>query len=752
MFINFFSKALLLYILLFSVFTGFSQNLSGRVIASENGESIPFASVYLPDLGIGTITDSSGYFEFKNDLPENVKLNVKAIERETILISISIQNSPLTIRMNSKHLELDEVIVSNNQGALQRNNSIHIETRKLNDLNTIPGSTLSESLTNIPGVYSASVGTGISKPVIRGVQGMRVVTLLNGLRIENQQWGGDHGMGITELGIGSVEVIKGPSSLLYGADALGGVIYFIDELYARNSTQEFTVKSHFESVSLGTKNQFMYKVARKKFRLSIGGLYTDHADYQLPSKKFALNSRFNDKAAKFAFGTNKGKWSMHVRYNFSNTRSGIPGHSHDSIFDPFNFQVDQQNRSSTIPAQVFYNHFLSIENKVFFKRHELTFLGGHTFNRLKEFEEKVTIPGISSDLHNSLYSAKLKSQLNENLSLVSGFQGMVQYNLNSPAAEERLIPNALTMDNGAFIIGYFEKDVWNFQAGARYDVRILRSLESFKGIEPISRNYQGFNYSMGVVRSGEKQTLRLNVSSGFRAPHLSELLANGFHHGSLRYEIGSTALKAEKASQVDLTYEYHGEHVEFVVNPFGSLLNNYIYLSPLDSTISSLPVFEYTQLANGFSYGVDLGWHYHPHFAHWLHLENSFSHVMIQGNQGFNVSMLPQTRISTLVKFAVPMETKFRIQEITIQHMYFFSQNSIAAFETPTSAYQVVNVGINSKMTGKVPLNFQIGVKNLFNAQYIDHLSRLKNIELPFPGRNFYFGIVYHLVHNQKSN
>ncbi len=745
-----FNKAKLLCVSLLTALAVNGQSLSGKVISAENGAPVYSAAVYLPDFGIGTFSDSSGYFELRNDLPESVKISIKADGFETILTTILIAKSPVVLKLKEKHLELDEVIVSNNQGALQRNNSIHIETRKLSDLNGIPGTNLTESLTNIPGVYSSSTGTGISKPVIRGVQGIRVLTMLNGLRIENQQWGGDHGLGITELGIGSVEVIKGPSSLLYGADALGGVVYFIDEPYARNNTHELNVKTQVESVSMSTKSQMMLKTARKNYRLSIGGLYNNQADYQLPNGKFAQNSRFFDQAAKLAFATNKGKWSMHLRYNFSHTRSGIPGHTHDSIVDPSKFQVENQNRSYTVPAQVFFNHFLSFENKFFLKRNELTLLTGQTFNRLTEFEEKLTIPGIQADLHNSLYSVKLKSHLTEHIFIVSGLQGMFQNNINSSKATEQLIPDALTMDNGAFVIGYYEGKYWNFQAGIRYDIRQLRSLETFKGTSPITRNYQGLNYSLGAVRTTEKQTIRGNISSGFRAPHLSELLANGFHHGALRYEIGSTELKAENAVQLDLTYEYHGEHLEVILNPFTSLLSNYIYLNPLDTVIASLPVFEYVQLEDGFSYGVDAGWHYHPHFAHWLHVENSFSYVMIRGNDDFQVSLLPQSRISTLLKVAVPMKSKFRLDDFSIQHLYYFRQTNVAAFETASPAYQVVNIGLNAQLKGNVPLNFQLGVKNVLNSRYIDHLSRLKNIDLPFPGRNFYLSIAYQLINNHK--
>ena len=114
------------------------------------------------------------------------------------------------------HLDLQEVTVSSGSTVTQNKNPFHIESRKINDLNQIPALNLGELIGRIPGVYSSSLGNGISKPVVRGMQGMRVITLVNGLRLEGQQWGGDHGMGLSELGIGTAEIIKGPASLIYG--------------------------------------------------------------------------------------------------------------------------------------------------------------------------------------------------------------------------------------------------------------------------------------------------------------------------------------------------------------------------------------------------------------------------------------------------------------------------------------------------------------------------------------------------------
>jgi len=733
----------------------FSQEIKGFVRGIELSGGIPFATLYAIDQGVGCVCDSLGYFEFKTVLPDRVKLRVSAAQFETKLVEVKSSDfidGLITISLQEHHLDLDEVVVSNNQMESQKHNSFHIETRKLEDLNTFPSNSAAEMLSNIPGVYNSSTGIGISKPVIRGSQGIRIVTLVNGLRIENQQWGGDHGMGITELGIGSVEVIKGPSSLLYGADALGGVVYFVDEPYVPLGQSQVNIRSGFESATLGLRSSATYKFAAKKFRINVGGLYSDHADYRLPDGKFAQNSRFQDQAFKASVGTNRKNWAMHIRYTFSHTRAGIPGHSHDSLPVPSEFQVAQQNRNAIIPAQVFHNHYLSIENKFFFKRHEFFFLGGQTFNRLTEYEEKVTIPGILTDLHNSLYQFRHKVYVNEWLTLVSGYQGMVQLNNNSQIAEERLLPDALTLDNGMYSIAYLAFNKWDLQAGVRYDVRKVESLEEFKGSQPLTRWYQGLNYSAGAVWNEKNQTIRANISSGYRAPHLSELLAKGYHHGALRYEIGDQELRSERATQLDLTYEFDGEHFQLMINPFGSLLEDYIFLDPMDSIIEGLPAFRYRQLSRGYSYGADIGLHYHPHFAHRLHAELSYSYVDIRGEE-LNVSMIPPGRITGLIKYDIGMVSNFSIERVVAQYTYFLAQDRVAAFETPTGAYGLLNVGLEMKWAFRKnhEVTLKTGVRNALNTSYIDHLSRLKNIQLPFPGRNIYLSISYQINYKSKS-
>lgn len=735
-------KNAFLAFLAFSQVYSAAQSFSGKIYDKQTQSPIPHATVYLVDFEIGTLSDSNGYFSFTAPLPPQVKVRISYPLYESFHNTVPTGLNAV-FYLEESHIELDEIVISNAQGDLHRNNVNPVEVRKIDELKAIPSTNLGELLATIPGVYQSSTGNGISKAVIRGMQGMRVVTYLNGLRIENQQWGGDHGMGVNDLGIGSVEVIKGPSSLQFGSDALGGVLYFQDDPYARQNSQEIEVQSQFESNTLGHNNRLEYKISKSRVRFNLAGLYANHSDYKLPNGRFAGNSRFSEQNIKSALSFNLRNWVTHVRYTFVNNRIGIPGHTHDSIIDLADFQYDGQSRQQTIPAQLIQNHYLSLESKYFFSRGEVNLLLGETVNQLTELEDKLTIPAISMKLQNMLYQLRFKYNFTEKLSFTSGFQGMLQQSRNAQNATEFLIPNGNTLDNGLYAIAYLSHKKWNFQAGLRFDTRSVESLDFFLGNAPVNRNYSNLNFSTGAVRNTKKTTVRLNLSNGFRTPHFTELLSNGVHHGTLRYEIGNINLKTENATQADFSFEYHDEHLSFTVNPFYSLLKDYIYINPTDSIAEGLPVYRYEQMKEAQVYGLDLGVHYHPHFAHFLHLESSFSTISMQGDGGQNLPLTPQNRINSFVKVSLKMKKKLKIEQLVLQHSCYFKQEHIVTYETASEAYNLFHFALNLKWNGKNPVWFDLGLKNFTNSSYINHLSRLKNIQLPSPGFNVYCSLKF---------
>lgn len=729
---------LLLILLFLSSFSGAAQSFSGQIIQTKDSTSaVPFAKVYFVDLGTTIFADSTGTWEITDAPSGNNHIIVSAVGFETIHTDIILKEGKVSIAyLEEIHHELDKVIVSNN-GLLHRESITNVESQPISELNKIQSSTIGEALGNIPGVYQSGVGAGLAKPVIRGLSGSRVVTYVNSLRIENQQWGGDHGLPVTSLGIGSVEVIKGPSSLLFGADAMGGVLYFVDEAYAERNTVSGFVSSRFEHNNLGTSNQAGLRYSKNALRLNVYGGYDNFADYGIPNGKQILNSRFNQSSAKLALGYNKKKWVFNLRYNFYNGRLGLPGHTHDSIFDPASFQTSTQNRKDNVPAQLAQNHFTSIENKFFLNRHEIYVTLGNTNNLLKEHEEKFTIPEIKINLNNTLLNAKWKIHVNDQAHLIIGNQTMYQINKNDPKAPERLIPDATTLDLGGFALLNSKWNDFRFQAGIRFDNRTINT----QGSENFRGSYKGINYSSGFAWLHKRSTVRFNISTGFRAPTTSELLSDGVHHGSRRYEIGSTTLTQEKGIQFDMSYGLHLEDFELIINPFYNRMNDYIYIQPIDSVIDGYNVYEYTQSSLAQIYGADAGFHYHPHGAHWLHLESSFSTVFAEDLSKQPLPMIPQTRINSSLRFEFHMHGKFILEDIVVQHLYFFKQNRITSYESETAAYNLLNIGINLKWEISTPITFSIGARNVLNETYYDHLSTLKYLSIPNPGINAYFSV-----------
>ncbi len=733
-------------LLLFNLFLCVSLQAQVIIEVNDSSEATPLKNVqiFVVELDQILYTNSSGKALFSPGKISEYQLRISASGYEGKIITYK-EGNLIKINLLRSHIDLHEVTLSGTTNQRQDQNPFHIESRKISELSLHAPMNMGEILAKIPGVYQSSLGNGISKPVIRGMQGMRIVSLVNGLRIEGQQWGGDHGMGMAELGIGSVEVIKGPSSLLYGADALGGVIYYNDAPFASAKSYDIQLQSLFNSNTMGTVNRAILKTSGQKWRLMVAGSYANHADFKLPNRLFAKNSRFDESVLKAAFSFNAKRSVHHFRYTYNRTITGIPGHTHDSIVDFSSFQVPDQKRKYELPAQFFSNHYFSNENKWYFKNNELIALFGLTSNQLIEYDEKVTIPSLSMTLNNLLYTIKWSKKWGKHLKSVSGIQGMAQTNRNATNASDTLIPNSNTIDNGVFSTWIFEQSKWNFQGGVRYDIRSLNSLHNFNDNSSLARIYDGLNISVGSIYKTPHLLLKQAISTGFRAPHLTELLSNGFHHGALRFEIGDVNLKPERASQYDVTLEYSKEHLVVILNPFVNYIQNYIYLQPIDSMVEGIKVFEYRQQNQVLFYGTDIGFHYHPHFAHKLHWENSFSYVNAYSDSDSSISLIPQPRLSNTLRLDLNLGKIVRFKDLALTYTFCLPQNNIAYNESKSAAYHLVDFSASFEYSKKSRICLNLGVKNLFNQQYIDHLSRLKNIAMYAPSRTFFVSLQWQL-------
>jgi iron complex outermembrane receptor protein len=718
----------------------FVATAQNKIIGTvTDAEQKPLANVIvsLPEIHKETVTNETGNFTL-NTIPQgNFKISFSLVgfERKTLSVSVTTSETTVNISLAPRITHMDEVIVSTAFNKIQSQNVMKVEHQNIKSLQQKGAATLIEGLATIPGVAQVSTGASIGKPVIRGLSGNRVLVYTQGVRLENQQFGEEHGLGLNDAGVESVEVIKGPASLLYGSDALGGVLYFNPEKFANSGDWSADFSQRLFSNTLGSNSSLGLKTSGEHWKFLVRGSYNSHADYQIADGDRVTNTRFNETDLKAGIGYNNAIFSSVLRYNFNKLNLGIP---EEGIAE------QSTGRDVLYPRQGVDNHILSLHNTFYFKTSKLDADLGYIFNDRSEFEDS-NVAVLHMELATFNYDVKYYLPKLGKLETIVGVQGMNQTNRNF--GEELLIPNALTNDFGVFGTTNYEWKSNVIQAGLRFDNRKIATenhgLVGEEGyFEALKRNFNSFNASLGYKTNfAENVTMRLNIASGFRAPNLAELTSNGVHEGSNRYEIGNADLKNEQNVQTDLNLEYKSSHFELFANGFYNHINDYIYISPNGGVIDGNNVYDYVQ-ANARLYGGEAGIHFHPHPLDWLHLYSSFETVIGEKDNGEALPLIPANRWNTTFRGEFNIKNWWTAGFATVNIESVFDQNNYSAFETKTNDYTLVNLSVGGKINiGKTHFNLNLNGNNIFDKRYVSHLSRLKADGIPNMGRNIVLGL-----------
>ncbi len=733
-------KLIITLILGFSTILSAQNSVTGKITDAKNQPLIG-VSVYAPELHKGTSTDENGKYILSNIPTGTAKLTFAftGFTTQNKTINVLKKENILNIILEETILHMDEVIVSTAFNKIQSQNVMKVEHSTIKELQQKGTSTLIEGLATIPGVSQVSTGTSIGKPVIRGLSGNRVLVYSQGVRIENQQFGDEHGLGLNDAGIESVEVIKGPASLLYGSDALGGVLYFNPEKFANAGTFKTNFSQKFFSNTLGSNSTLGLKTSSENWKFLARGSYNTHSDYKIANGNRVTNTRYQETDFKTGIGYSNSKFSSVFRYNYNDLDLGIP---EEGITE------QTTNKKTEYPKQGVFNHLLSLNNVFFFEKSKLDVDLGYISNDRSEFEDS-DVAVLHMKLKTFNYDAKYHFPKLGQIETIVGVQGMHQTNANS--GEEYLVPDATTNDFGFFGTGNYEWKSNVFQAGLRFDNRkIATTAHGISGeegsFEALDKSYDSFNASLGYKTNLAKDlSLRLNMASGFRAPNLAELTSNGVHEGTNRYEIGNPNLKTEQNIQTDLNLEYKSSHIEFFANGFYNHINNYIYTSPTGEIIDNNAVFDYIQ--NGAKlFGGEIGLHFHPHPLDWLHYETSFETVTGQKQDGDYLPLIPANNWNNTIR------TEFNIKKwledgfATLNVSTTFNQNNVSGFETKSNGYTLLNLGFGGKVKlGKTAFDINLNANNLLDKEYTAHLSRLKTDGIPNMGRIIVLGLNFNI-------
>lgn len=732
---------LLVCALIFTFQSAISQNKISGIITDKENQPMAGASVSINEINKKAFSDKNGYYEILNLPNGEFKVQISYIGYKNIIKTVFLSGSEIKLNavLEQTVISTEEIVVTGGYNSTQHENTVNIEVLKLNDLTLKSTPNFAERLTKIAGVDMISKGSGVAKPVIRGLSMNDILLLNNGVRFENYQYSSHHPLGIDEFGTEDVEVIKGPASMLYGSDAIGGVMNFIKEKPTQSGTISGDYNLQMFSNSLGLTNNIGLKAASKNFFAGARFGYKTNADYLEGGGDFVPNSR----AEEYSFKSNAGYTGKAGLFNlfFDYNRQNL-GLVEDEAIE----QIIERGRKPEIFYQQLNTYLVSSQNTVFQGKTKLNLNAAYQNTELIHFGEK-DFYELQMKLSTLTYEAKLHLPSDESSEYIIGFQGFNQKNKNINNRETILLPNARTDNYSIFGLAaktFFER--LKLQAGLRYDYKIIETESA--GEEgtteyrsPLNKNYGSFSGSFGAVYNfSDKFLLRTNIAAAYRTPNIAELTSNGPHE--TRYEIGDRNLIPEKSYELDLSIHYHTDNFLVDASGFYNVINNYIFISPTgDTSANGLYIYKYMQ-GNSYLYGFEATVHYHPPFIKWLHSEASYSTVTGKQTDGTYLPFIPAHKVN--------LEIRAETERISFLYKPFFSVNATFALdqknpapeETSTAGYGLVDLSAGGSVKiGLQKLSFSFGVNNLFDRKYIDHLSTLKEVGRFNPGRNFTFSM-----------
>jgi iron complex outermembrane recepter protein len=715
----------------------YAQNkITGKIIDQDN---LPLtgAAIFISDMNKGTVSNTNGYYELLNLPNGRIKIQFSFVGYTNRIVTVELngKNVELNIILTQTAIESEEIVVSGGYNSTQHNNAVKIDVLKLNLLTIKSTPNFAEILTQVPGVDMISKGSGVSKPVIRGLSMNDILVLNNGVRFENYQYSSHHPLGIDEFGIEDVEIIKGPASLLYGSDAIGGVINFIKEKPAPVGTLVGDYNIQLFSNTLGMTNNLGIKGASKKFFGGIRVGQKTNADFLQGGGAYVPNSRFNEMSFKANAGFTDKIGTFKLYYDFNNQKLGL-------VEDEAIEAIRERGRENKIWYQELNTHLLSSQNKLYLGKFKLDVNSAYQSTELIHFGE-VGVYEIQMKLTTLTYEAKLHLPSKENSEYIIGFQGLNQTNTNLNNRQTKLLPDAATNNYSAFgLLQYTFFKKLKLQTGVRYDYKSISTLaiglpkDTMTYRAPIDKNFGSFSGSAGATYNmSEKLLFRINFAAAYRTPNLAELTSNGQHE--LRYEIGDHNLVPENAYETDFSIHYHLDNFTFDIAGFYNIVNNYIFITPTDDTTTTgISIYKYKQ-TNSSLFGGESGFHFHPKPFKWLSLETTFSSVIGKQENGDYLPFIPAHKLH--IELRLEKEKLLFLKKVFIaaNTNTAFDQNNAAPDETATLGYTLLDMSIGGNIKIKNQfVSLSLSANNILDKKYIDHLSTLKEVNLYNPGRN----------------
>lgn len=673
-----------------------------------------------------------------------------------------------------RYEDLKETTIRDKQVSQQMNgHTLDFEYVGKNALLKNQGNTFINTLEKLAGISAIHTGVGISKPVIRGLSLNRVIVNEYGIKQEGQQWGVDHGLEIDQFNVDRVEVLKGPVSVLYGTDGIGGVINILPPIIPPKNTFSGNVISQYKSNNDLFSGSVQLLFNKNDVFSIIRASKHEYGSYKVPSDSFVYNSYvlpiYNNRLKNTGGKEFSASLLQGIRRSWGQTSFYFSMFQQEAGFfvgafgPPRAYQLlpESNNRKIALPKQTIRHYKFISNTHIHLPKGRLELDAGFQLNNRNEYAK----PHIGGSFINDFSDEALGLDLityNFNVrytiekrkyQLIVGSANMLQH--NNISGYEFLIPNYKMHQIGVFGFGEYK---WNDHilstAGLRFDyaqqnvaatsIGIMDSLGNILGYnlrnDALNKNYKNFTFSFGTLfHKSHHEQYKFNIGTAYRIPAVVELAANGMHHGTFRHELGNSNLNSEKGMMVDVAYYFHKGKWSIQATPFVNYFTNYIYLNP-SGRFSNLPeagqVYQYANdpaVFTGFESYIKYD------VTNTLQLDNAIEYVW---NQNLNRKTgLPFTPPFSWLH---ELEWKPFINLSNWQHFYFqvsgqlfAAQNNTAANEPNTAGYYVVNAGTGIQyLIGPTRIHLMLQLRNAFNAVYYNNMSRYRILNLPEQGRN----------------
>jgi iron complex outermembrane recepter protein len=713
------------------------RSISGTVTDSA-GAPIAEARVSLLELDRSTSTGLEGRFSIASVNPGTYRLSISAIGYAPVIERVTVGETDATLQVALKRsvVELEALQVTATPNATTLLNSPQpVSALGGEALQQAQAPSLGQTIEALPGVRSLSTGTGIGKPVIRGLTSNRVLIVADDQRLETQQWGDEHSPNVETEDVQRIEVIRGPASVLYGSDALGGVVNVVPKELPEAIGRAGVVGGSL-STSYSTNNRQPDATLAAEgatgglgFRASLTGRTSD--DIRTPAGPL-FNSGNRALGGSGSVGY-RGDWgTVNATYTHRDERLEI---HEDPADDPTATPLqrigeDRGKVGITLPTGAASR----LEADVGFER-----------NRRREFEAS-----DATDVALGLLSKTYTANVHYHHAPIGRWSGAVglsgMANAFDKFGAETLIPRTRVRSGGVYVFEQADYGRWNLSAGGRYDYRHLEAdADAELGTLAQVRTYNSVTGNLGVLyHLSQPMALVLNLGRGFRAPSSFDLFANGVHEGTVAFERGNPELGTEHSFNTDLAIRAQTSSLIGEIGVFRNAIDNYIYTRPSGETDpgSGFQIFDVTQ-GDALLQGVEAAVEYHP--TRYLHLQGSADYTHGQNTTTDTpLPAIPPFRATYTVRLegdragwlespylSLGGESNTRQSRLDPSEADFFAESGYQS-----RGYTLMNLGAGFTLpTGGDGVRVDVRLRNALNEKYASFLSRYKTYALD-AGRN----------------